>query len=360
MMQPWLMIARFLRTVIIPRMQSHSKHIGRIASRYALAIPYLLFLSIVTGCERPRAPGEPDQVTRNGRIVLVGLTAADPRWPAVESEARNYLKSYPNVTLTVLHPFDDSTESLIETCRNAAESRPHAACIWVSNSDGAEPAIEALSLAGAATVTVGSIPDSRLIFGHVQCSPVDAAELLGKKLGDWAGEQRSYVLLHNNGRTRMGTEAFQRFQREASRHARLILLKDACGRNSIDESSDALRGMLDTFPNVAIAATLDPRIWWNDPRCEKLGADTRLATIAAPPAIWPAIRAGKAAAAGWIDADAGRAAMEFAIQSLADRKKTERITVIEPQWVTKDTLADYSARYEAACSGNAASRPVNP
>lgn len=341
-------------------MRSNSLFSRRATAQKALAPTYLLLMSIVIGCERSRLPGEPDQVTRNGRVVFVGLTASDPRWPAVEAGGRNYLKNYPNVTLTVLHPFDDSTDSLIETCRNAAGSRPHAACIWVANSDGAEPAIELVSQAGAAAITVGSFPDSRLIFGHVQCSQVDAAELLGKKLDDWAGQQRSYVLLHNNGRTRLGTEAFQRFQREASRHARLLLLKDATGRSSIDESSDALRGMLDTFPNVAVAVTLDPRLWWTDPRCEKLGADTRLATIGAAPSIWPAIESGKAAAAAWIDADAGRAAMEFAVQSLADRRKTERITVIEPEWVEKVTLADFSARYESAKAGVATSRPANP
>lgn len=359
-MQPWWLIACFLRIVIIPNMRSNSTLSFSATAPIALGAFYLLLLSIVIGCEQSRLPGEPDQVTRNGRVVFVGLTASDPRWPAVEAGARNYLKNYPNVTLTVLHPFDDSTDSLIETCRNAAESRPHAACIWVSNSDGAQPAIEAISLSGATAVTVGSFPDSRLIFGHVQCSLVDAAELLGKKLDEWAGQQRSYVLLHNNGRTHLGTEAFQRFQREASRHARLILLKDATGRSSIDESSDTLRGMLDTFPNVAIAVTLDPRLWWSDPRCEKLGADTRLATIGAAPTIWTTIESGKAAAAAWIDADAGRAAMEFAVQSLADRRKTERITVIEPQWVTKDTLADFSARYKAACSGVVASQPARP
>lgn len=323
-------------------------------------IAYVVFASVLIGCERPRLPNEPEQVIRNGRVVFVGLPASDTRWDAVELGARNYLKSYSAITLTVLHPYDDSNDALIETCRSAASSRPHAICLWVANPDGAEAAVEAVAQASAAAITVGALPDSRLIFGHVQCSPVDAAELLGKELDEWAGAQRSYVVLHHKGRTRIATETFSRFQREASRHARLILLKDTTARADPAESDMAFRDLLQLFPNVGVAVTLDPRVWWNDPLCQELGSETRMATLGAPPALWPAIAGGKVAAAAWIDADAGRAAMEFAVQSLADHRKTNRITVIEPEWVTKETLPGFSNRYDAAKSGSVASRPANP
>lgn len=335
---------RFPQIVIIFSMAKSSFRDWVVRLNSVSIVSYLLILTAVTACEKAGLPGEPDKVTRNGRIVFVAMPSPDPRWDSIEEGARGYLKNFPSVTLTVLHPADDSNAALLETCRSAMTSQPHAVCIWVNNSDAAPQAVEEVTKAGAAAITVGALPDSPLIFGHVQCSAVEAAELVGKKLDEWAGAQSSYVLLHNNGRTDGGTAIYQRFQREIIRHNRLKMLQDAAPRNEVAESVEALREMLRTFPNVGVAVTLDPRIWWTD-RGEILGPETRMATIGAPPQVWPLISKGKGAAAGWIDRAAGKAAMEFAVQSLADHRRTNRISMIQPEWVTKENIDDFSKRY---------------
>lgn len=287
------------------------------------------------------------------------MPAGDPRWQGVEGGFRAYLSNYSNVTLNVVRPVDESLNALIEAARNATSSRPHAVCVWIGNPDGAASALETLSRGGATVVTMGSMPEFDGVFGHVQCSPVEAAELLGRKLDEFEGPQRSYVLLHNHGRNAQGTEVFQRFQLYASRHARLRMLKEETGRANTAEAGEAVRAMVKLFPNVGVVVTLDPRIIWEDPRGALLGPENRVATIGAPPELWPLIAAGKAGAAGCIDGEIGAAAANFAVRSLADHRKTERVVVIQPEWVTDATLADFSRRYtEASNPKESASQPA--
>lgn len=311
---------------------------------------YLIVIAIVTGCERPPAPGEAKGRIENPHVVFVGLPDGDPRWDAVDAGARGLIKNYEGVRLSVLRPLDDSAGAIEGACRNAVQQGAHAVCVWLPRPDDSEGAIQAIVQHGAAAITIGPHVRSEAMFAHVQCSPLDAAEVLGAKLSSVAGESRSYVLLHDSGRSPFDTDVYRRFESGAAGAFGLQKLTEAyAGGGDRAQADEALSEMLGKFPNVGLVVTLDPRIWFSDPEARRLKPSNRYVTLGAPPLLWPALRSGRAAAlVGWIEADIGRAAVDFAIRSLGDNRRTGRLLVIPPELITPETLDDFAARYEIA------------
>jgi len=305
---------------------------------------YLIAITALTGCERPPAPGEAKNRIENPHVVFVGLPDGDPRWDAVDAGARGLIKNYEGVRFTVLRPLDDSAGAIESACRNAVKEGAHAVCVWLPRPDESDGAIQVIVQHGAAAITIGPHVRSEAMFAHVQCSPLD----------DVAGESRSYALLHDSGRSPFDTDVYRRFEHGASGAFGLQKLTEAyAGGGNRAQAEESLTEMLSRFPNVGLVVTLDPRIWFADPEARRLNPSNRYATLGAPPVLWPALRSGRAAAlVGWIEADIGRAAADFAIRSLGDNRRTGRLLAILPELVTRETLDDFARRYEAAAGRN--------
>src|SRR5262245_13313052 len=283
---------------------------------------YVIAIPILIGCERPPAPGEVKARIENPLIVFVGLPDGDPRWDAVDAGARGLIKNYESVQFTVLRPLDNSTAALETACRNAVNLRAHAVCIWVQHPDSCENALQSIVHGGAAAITIGPLLHSELPYAHVQCSPLDAAEILGERLSDIAGESLSYSLLHENGRSSFDTDVYRRFDAGASGAFGLRKLTETYSGGTLQHAQEALAETLNKFPNVGLIVSLDPQIWFADPGAKRLNASNRFVTLAAPPVLWPALRSGRAAAlVGWLDGEIGRAAADFAIRSLGDQRR---------------------------------------
>jgi ABC-type sugar transport system substrate-binding protein len=332
------------------------------ARTIAAGLAYLLLISALTGCDRPPAPGELKYRVQNPLVVFVGLPAGDPRWDAVDAAARNLIRNYESVRYTVLHPADESADAIENTCRNAVQLGPQVVCVWIHRPDQAERAIQTIVAGGAAVITIGPQLSSEAMYAHVQCSPIDAAQILGANLSAIAGESRSYSLLHDSGRSPFDTDVYRRFEAGATSAFGLRKLTESYSGGNRDRAAEALAEMIDRFPNVGLIVSLDPQIWFADPAGKRLNPSNRYVTLAAPPMLWPAVRSGRAAAlVGWIDGDIGRAAADFAIRSLGDQRRTGRQVAIAPELVTRETLDDFSRRYGAAAGrASASSTPVNP
>lgn len=329
---------------------------GRIC-RQAL---YLIAIWPLTACERPPAPGEAKQRIENPQIVFVGLPDGDPRWDAVEAGARRMIKNYENIRFTVLRPLDDSHTAMESACRNAVHLGAHAVIIWIQRPDQSENAIQIIAASGAAAITIGPHLKSESIYAHVQCSPLDAAELLGRQLSAVAGESLSYSLLHENGRSPFDTDVYRRFDAGAGGAFGLRKLTEAYSGGSRAQSEETLAEMLAKFPNVGLVVSLDPQIWFHDPGARRLNPSNRFVTTSAPPILWPALRSGRAAAlVGWIEGDIGRAAVDFAVRSLGEQRRTGRLLEIPPELVTRETLDDFVRRYQASIGRMTRSAPAS-
>ncbi|MBI5865204.1 MAG: sugar ABC transporter substrate-binding protein [Planctomycetes bacterium] len=327
----------------------------------ARILPYLIIATPLMGCDRPPQPGERDSIVRDPRIAFVAAAAGDPRWPAVEGAFRAYVGRYPTAQMTILQPTASTPAAMQSACENAVAAAPHAICIWVDDPESARAGLSAIARTrcNAALIAVGNAIESEALFARVSADSLDAAELLGHDLATIAGESKSYVLLHANGRDERGTGVYRRFDTSAAGHRFLSRLTEEFGSGDVEAESDAVQSMIRTFPNVGLVVTLNPHVWYRDPRASVLRPANRFVTLSAAPLLWPALREGKAAGlVGWIDGDIGTAAAQMAVRSLAEHRKTDRTMVMRPELVTADRLPDFIRRYEAAARGETVEAPA--
>lgn len=237
---------------------------------------------------------------------------------------------------------------------------PHAVCVWNDGNERVDAALAKLVRSGVLTVTFGRNADVSGLYGEVEVNWPQAAELLGRELHRIAGTRRSYALVHEKSRGRPGRTLYDRFNAVAHRQHGLSRLTEADLPGGAD-TGDVIAGVLLQFPNVGFVVTLTPTPWLG--RNGRLLTDMQrpFATVGAFPALWPALRAGRALAlAGPIDGDIGRAAAAIAVAGVTRSEPFGVYRGVPCELVGPATLDDFARHYRAAAGwsgGRADSQP---
>lgn len=311
---------------------------------------YLTGIAVLNGCDaQPATHSTAQPVPKNPFIAFIGSWRGDPHFEALFGGARRYAEEIGTVRLQPFVPSDGSPSSTKAAIREALQGRPHALCLCIGDQPESGEYVTLAASEGAAVVTIGDPTPSEAAYARVIIDWADAAELLGRQLPRVAAGRRSYVLLHEDGRSATATQTYQRFRQAAAEHADLAMLTERNASTGDVRPADLVRDMLEQFRNAALVVALTPSTWYADAPGTALGPSNRLVALGAAPHLWDALREGRVAAlVGPIDGDAGYAAMELAMRALVERKRLGVVRVIPSEIVTRDNLDDFSRRYRAA------------
>ncbi|MEP0848505.1 MAG: hypothetical protein HRF50_16995 [Phycisphaerae bacterium] len=241
------------------------------------------------------------------------------------------------------------------TIKEVLHLTPHAVCVWTDGDERVDVALTTLVHSGILVVTFGRHADVSGLYGEVEVNWPQAAELLGQELHRIAGARRSYALIHEKSRSPRGRTLYDRFNAVAQRQHGLSGLAEV---DLHDEANPGvvIGGVLSRFPNVGFVVTLTAAPWLEDDGRLLRDAQPSFATVGAVPALWPAIRSGRALAlAGPIDGDIGRAAAAVAVAGLTRSEPFGVYRGIACELVWPATLDDFSRRYRAAAGWSAGS-----
>lgn len=314
-------------------------------------------LSVCVGaCDR--APADPREARKSGRhaLAIVGPVASHPAARHYRSAVEAYQRQISSIQAAFHDPLTDSAESLEQALQAAIATRPSALVVYVGNAAMADAVTAAADLAAVAVSTFGPVESSAARCGHVYIDYPAAAELLGRALTTIAGGGRSYLLLHRESAGGAQQRMFRRFIAEADRASLRRLDTVDLGQVSGPAARNAVDELLRQFPYATLVVTLDPSAWLEGPE-RAMPDGVRFATLGAFPELWPALRAGNAAAlAGPWDGAAATEACKLAYEWVVGSRTSSHLRVIGSELVTKENLDEFEREYHNAAG--AASRPA--
>lgn len=306
---------------------------------------YLLVPLWITGCDRePRAP-----LGRTGlqaRVALIGLSQFDPSWPGLQGGFRAGLRPHDEISVETAAPRERTPAALLEVVEDALQRRPRVVCLVQNDAALAQPALRRCAQAGAIVVTIGAASGESTVFGHVEVEWSGGAEMLGNSLQALAGEQRAYLLLHENERNSMATHCYRRFTAAARKQFDMRLLEERSTVGETRSPRDLVHDMTGRYPNTGLVVTLLPDPWLTAPPGATIASSARFATLGAAPVLWPSLRSGRAAAlVGPNDGEVGRRAAEIVLEALVGGENVRPLRVVHCELVTAETLDDFARRY---------------
>jgi hypothetical protein len=187
------------------------------------------------------------------------------------------------------------------------------------------------------------------VFAHVDVGLARSAELLGENLTAIATDKRSYLLLHGRGANPTATNCYHRFMLTARKQYGMKLLYEESTVDAERTPSELVHELSGRFQHAGLMVTLDPTPWLTSPPADLLGAEARFATLSAVPALWPALRAGRAAAlAGPLDGEIGALAIEAALAGITESRKPGTVHFATCELVTAESLDNFATRYAGA------------
>lgn len=326
-----------------------------------------MFMGCGPGNDGRDGPAPPSSGTL---VAVIGPSGAHPQAAGIGGGAARYFRQVPAVRGFCVEPTDGSATALLATTKRALEQRPAAVCIYIADPELARPSIDRIAADQVVLVTMGRRYDDPRVFGHVGVDIPDAAEQLAQQLGEIAGSGRTYLLVHQSGRSDLATDVYRRFILTASRkygRDELRLLKQLPdpdpGKTLYDTRSQValVEDLLGLFPHASLLVTLDPEVWlvaragW-ERELRALNSGFRFVTLSSAPVLWrylgtPEQPGAAAALVGPVDGDIGYAAVELAVQSLLAHKSPRTTRSIRCEVVTPQTLPEFARRYADAANG---------
>jgi ABC-type sugar transport system substrate-binding protein len=322
---------------------------------------YLIIGQALTGCERatPDRRGKPGTL-QGVLIAVVGPSEGHSRWPGIRGGAQRFIASVPAVQATCVAPREENADALRTTVDRVLESHPNVICLFVADAQTARPSIARITASQCTLVIMGECISDVPVAGQVGVDLPGTAELLGESLTRVAAGRRSYLLLHDEGRSEVDTNCYHRFTAAAQKQYGLTLLQAANAAQGGYGPARLVEDLLGSFTHAGLLVTLDPDVWlaarpgWYR-RLRELNGEFRFATLSAAPALWPHLGTphapGEAAAlVGPLDGEIGYAAVQLATQLLISTERVSPKITIPCELVTPDNLADFAQRYSAAAN----------
>lgn len=320
-------------------------------------------LASATACDLPPDPQDRlPEIPQTIRVALIGAPPGDLQWPYIEGGARASAARFPWVELRAYSPLEPTRAAFLAAAKEAARTKPHAVCMWTPDKRTGAAAARRVISDGARLVTIGEPLELPEIFGHVDIDPSAAAELIGASLERIARGGRSYVLLHDNGRSEVAARVYQRFMSGSRRQHAMTLLAERNAAIRRQTGAELLAEMLGQFRHVSLVVSLMPDPWLAATGLAASPPGTvPFATLPAAPALWSAVRSGRCAAlAGPVDGEIGRVALELALSSVTDPTARGGQRYVGCELVTAENLEAFSARYLAAAGVAPSSAPSEP
>jgi len=325
-----------------------------------LTMLYLAVAAAITGCNGssdPRAAGR--GLPAGTLIVVIGPPESAANCRPILGGARRFAAPYPHIQLATAAPSDDRPETLMALCRDLMNQNPTAVCLYVEQPEAARAAAELITRGGALLVTMGRSIPGLLSYGHVEVALPEAAEILGRSLPTIlpaaktptgaTRTQRSYVLLHEDGRDPTASDCYTRFLAAAPAPPEFTRLTERNAAQTSTPPERLIEQMLTEFRSAELVVTLTPQPWLGAEQRFRLLRPSRFVTLTAVPRLWPRLLLGEAAAlVGPLDGEIGYAATELAVQGLMLVPDAPRRRFVRCELVTADRLEDFARRYAAA------------
>lgn len=306
-------------------------------------VSYLISSAMLMGCDA-LAPQEvtPFRPPSNPRVVLLGTPAA-AQWSAIQRGAGVAGHRYPDLHIDTLEFQRDDLTTVVSA---AVAKKPNAIALWIDDPALAAGPAESIVTSGIPLITIGLRVNSLGVFGHVETDLEGAAELLGRSAEQVAG-LRTFVLLHESGRSPLASRLYQRFK---------LGLRSAHGARLLDERNAGVEvhspvalvsEMITRYRSATLVFSLTAAPW-RPPRPSGLSG-VQFVTLPASAELWPALQNDEALAlAGPIDGEIGQHAIDLCYRAIIDPTDTGAQRSVKSELVTKQTLADFQARYQAA------------
>ena len=342
------------------------------ADRVMPFLVYLLFLTAVTGCEtKPRSLKSGRQLPPGAMIAVIGPSQIHPNWKGIRGGAQRYAAQGGFLDCLTVAPTNEDSAALLALVDSVIAKNPVAVCLCVERPDIAGPAAQRIIDNGILLVTIGRQIEGVPAFGHVAVGWPEAAEILGRNLTELLPEtvnrfgrqrsERSYILLHEDGRDELTSLCYTRFSVVTRNVPRLALLEERNAAQSDRPPSELIRDMLEHFPSAELIVTLNPEVWlsiqprYNLPTRTKPDGEseftTHFASLGAPPRMWPRLRSREAKAlVGPLDGEIGYTALELAVQGVMLNPDVLTRRVITCELVTPENLGDFARRYALAAN----------
>lgn len=327
-----------------------TRRAAQLVGCFRLIASHLILAASITGCERP--PEAPlGRAGLRAHVALIGLTQFDAAWPALQGGFRSGLQPYAEITVETVAPSERGQAALLRCAEDVLTRRPRVVCVVTSDPALALPALLRCAQAGALVITIGAATGESCVFGHVEVEWSGGAERLGDNLEKLAGESRTFLLLHENERNTVATYCYRRFSAAARRQFEMRLLEERSTVGELATPADIVHAMTARYPGAGLVVTLLPDPWLTAPPGATIASSARFATLGASPALWPALRSGRAAAlVGPLDGEVGRRAAEIALEALVGGENDRSPRVVKCELVTAETLEDFAKRYSAAAA----------
>lgn len=340
---------------------------GDAARRSPILALAVLAISGVTACDRTASQtGAAAGYARRATVAIVPPAEA-PLTAVIQGGALRYARDVPSVHVEVVAPkgagLDARFEGLVE-----ALSRPlDAVCFYLSVADVRQDGprlreqLANLSNRGTPIITIGAELDAERVTGHVGAHLPDAAMLAGRELKSLVAPQRTFVLIHNDGRGDVERDAAQRLRSEAAKHPDLVLLREAEGDMAAATPRDVIADLVTLFPAVGLVVTLDPTPWLDSPlewerALRERARSVRFVTLATDPRLWrrlgtpeePGLAAGLV---GPLDGDLAYEAVRMAVELVSGERRGSPTRRVAVELVTPSNLPEFARRYAAAANG---------
>ena len=342
------------------------------ADSAGLFLIYLLFVTVVTGCEtKPRSLKSGRQLPPGAMIAVIGPSQIHPNWKGIRGGAQRYADQGGFLDCLTVAPTDEEPAALLNLVDGVITKKPVAICLCVERPDSARPAAKRIIDNGILLVTIGRRIEGVSAFGHVAVGWPEAAEILGRSLTVLLPEtvnrfgrkrsERSYILLHEDSRDELTSLCYTRFSVVTRNVPRLALLEESNAAQSDRPPNELIQEMLKHFPSAELIVTLNPDVWlslqphYNLPtRTNPNGESeftTHFASLGAPPRMWPRLRSREAKAlVGPLDGEIGYTALELAVEGVMLNPDVLTRRVITCELVTPETLGDFARRYALAAN----------
>lgn len=337
--------------------------------RFPSALRDLLYLVIaiaLTSCDAGSSgPAVPREAVRGAVIAVIGPAGDHPHWPGTLGGIQRYFEQITVVRPLYFTPADVRATALLETVERALGQGPGGVLLYVDEEDVARPALRLLNRRQVPVVTIDQRVVDVSVDGHVCAALEQGAELLAEHLKELIPEHRSYVLVHDRGRSKQATQVYDQFSAVARRRYApqdLRLLGEAGAFDSGQSGRHLVETLLGRFRHAALLITLDASIWtagrpgWRR-RLRSINSGFRYATLAACPQLWadlgtpaePGIAAGLV---GALDGDVGYGAAQLATEIIVSNRDARYATREIPcELVTAENLVDFARRYSVAANG---------
>lgn len=300
------------------------------------------------GCGRNQP--RPGQLPPSGSVLfIIGPSEFDSRWPAIRGGARRALREAPYLKGEFANVQNADRSDLAALVQRAADRKALALCLYSDDAAADRDAIRMATRSEMKVILMGCALSTEGAVGIAQFNLPRAAALLSRNLADLSAGRLSYVLLHGNGESELGTRCFLEFGTTPLDRPSLRLLDDVAVTGDAAAWQKAVQSILQRFPNVGLVVTLDPKPWLSEAPRLRLPESSRFATLSAAPGLWPRLRSGEAAAlVGVCDGELAYQATRMAIATLIGTELDGAVRTIPHELVTAATLDDFSRRYAEA------------